>query len=242
MSSRPLGIVCALSAEVKTLTSKSIGIGTVIDIADDVWLTLSGIGAQRAYTAAKLMLHNGAAALLSWGSAGALDEKLSLGNLLLPKTVFSADGQALPVTQDWHEHFYRKLATRFTLHTEPLIETSTVLTTARQRHVLRAGCNAIATDMETAALAKLAKEVSVPFLTLRAVSDTTQMVLPEHLLETVNSVGELPLQHILTKVVFQPRDWFAIAKLAWGMHMAQTSLRQVIKYIGPGKLAAPNRL
>ena len=239
---RPLGIICALSGEGKTLSKEKIGVGTVISIADGIWLTISGMGARRAQTAAKLLLKRGATALVSWGIAGALEDKLSLGSLLLPRTVFSADGKASIVTQDWHEHLYRILAERFTIHAEPLIETSTVLTTAVQKQALHADFGAIATDMESAALARFATEISVPFLAIRAISDTAQMAIPKQLPKAVTSVGELPLQAILTEVIFKPRDWVAIVKFAWGVHAAKTSLRRVAGYLGPRKLALPNSL
>ncbi len=237
MSDRPLGIICALSGEVKTLSREKIGIGTVISIADGIWLTISGMGAQRAQTAAKLLLQRGATALLSWGIAGALDDKLSLGNLILPKIILSADGEASTVTQNWHEHLYRHLAGRFTIHLEPLVETKKVASTALHKQALHTDFGAIATDMESAALARLAKEASVPFLAIRAISDTAQMAIPKQLLKVVNSIGDLPRQHILTGVILNPRDWLVIAKFAWGVHAAQTSLRRVVGYLGPQKLA-----
>ena len=237
MSDRPLGIICALSGEVKTLTRKKIDLGNVISIADGIWLTISGMGAQRTRSAANLMLQRGATALISWGYAGALEDNLSLGNLLLPKILFSADGGALIVTQAWHEQLYRNLAGRFSVHEEPLVETPTVLSTSLQKQALLADSGAIATDMESAALARFAQEASVPFVAIRAVSDTAQMALPKQLLKAVTSVGELPLQHILPEVIFKPRDWFAIAKFAWGVYAAQTSLRRVANYLGPRKIA-----
>ena len=242
MSDRPLGIICALTGEVKTLTREKIDIGNVIPIADGIWLTISGMGAQRTQTAANLMLQRGATALLSWGNAGALEEKLSLGNLLLPRMLFSADGEALIVTQVWHEHLYRNLVGKFPIHEEPLVETPTVLRTSLQKQALLADSGAIATDMESAALARFAKQASVPFLAIRAVSDTAQMSLPKQLMKAVTSVGKLPLQHIFTEVIFKPRDWLAIAKFARGVYAAQTSLRRVAGYLGPRKLAVPHSI
>lgn len=239
MSDRPLGVICALSDEVKTLTRERIDIGNVIYIADGIWLTLSGMGAQRTQSAAKLMLRRGATALISWGYAGALQDRLSLGNLLLPKMLCSADGEALIVTEDWHKYLYRNLSERFTVHEEPLVETQTVLGTSLQKQALRVSSGAIATDMESVALARFAREASIPVVAIRAVSDTAQMVLPKQLLEAVTCVGRVPLQRILTEVIFKPQDWLAIAKFAWGTHAAQASLKRVVSYLGPRKLVPP---
>ena len=239
MANRPLGIVCALPTEAKTLTRTTITMGTVLPLSEGVWLTVSGIGAQRAQVGARLLLEQGAGALLSWGSAGALDDTLCMGDLLLPQRILATDAQEWPISSTWQKLLCRKLATRITPHLGSLAESTRVLRTPLQRQTLAASCGAIAVDMESAAIARFAHQNRMPFLAIRAVSDTTRMILPESLLNAIGPLGELPVQAVLAQVIFKPQHWMRIAKLAQGMYAAKRTLRQVLNSLGFKGLAVP---
>jgi adenosylhomocysteine nucleosidase len=239
MASKPLGIVCALPTEAKTLTRKTIAIGTILPLSEGVWLTVSGMGARRAQEAARLLLEQGAGSLLSWGTAGALDDTLRVGDLLLPQRILAMDGQEWSISSTWQELLYRKLATSITSHLGALAESNGVLRIPPQRRTLAASCGAIAVDMESVAIARYAHQNRAPFLTIRAVSDTTQMVLPESLLKAVNPLGKLSRQDVLTEVILKPQDWLRIANLAKGLYAAKRTLRQVLNSLGFKGLEVP---
>ena len=79
-----LGIVVSLSRELKSLTRQTIPVGSCKAITDNTMVALSGIGADRAYMAGLVLVSQGATALLSWGYAAALDDRLNAGSLILP--------------------------------------------------------------------------------------------------------------------------------------------------------------
>jgi len=218
----PLGIICALSAEIKTITKKKISIGTVVTIPDDILLVLSGMGAERAQRAADLLLSKGATALLSWGSAAALDAELSPGSVLLPKTVISAKREQYTATQAWHEHIHQCLAPHVKVHVGTLVESPVVLTSRSQKRAISKAYGAIAADMETAMCGKIARNANVPFLAVRAISDTVEMRIPQRVIEAVDKVGLIALHQILTEVILNPKDWPALVRLAWGMRAPLT--------------------
>ena len=86
-----LGIVVSLPWELKSLTRETIPIGAWKAISANILVALSGIGAERAYTAGSVLVSQGATALLSWGYAAALDDRLKAGCLLLPERIIERE-------------------------------------------------------------------------------------------------------------------------------------------------------
>src|ERR1043166_3470483 len=105
-----LGVVVALPWELKTLTRKTLQSETCSLIRDGICVGLSGIGPERAYAAAALLFSRGASALLSWGCAAALDDRLPPGAIVLPNEIRSAAGESYPTHGEWHREIHDKLS------------------------------------------------------------------------------------------------------------------------------------
>ena len=97
-----LGIVVAVTGEARSLVKQSVANGDLIRLPDGAMLTVSGIGPKRATVASRALLENGAAALLSWGSAGGLSPDLFPGSLILPKAVIASNRSCYCVDATWH--------------------------------------------------------------------------------------------------------------------------------------------
>jgi adenosylhomocysteine nucleosidase len=184
-----LGILAALPGEARTITRRHVPGGTVISLSDRLLLVLSGIGADRARVAGRLLLEHGATALVSWGSAAALTPQLQRGSIALPKAVIAADHFRIPVSIHWHERMHRCLSRSFPINTEPLVESRSVLTDPAAKCALSRRSGAIAADMESAALGRLALEAQVPFLVVRAIADAADTAVPEWVLGTLDGLG-----------------------------------------------------
>jgi adenosylhomocysteine nucleosidase len=234
-----LGIVAALPAEVRTLTRKSITVGSVCELSDEVLLAWSGIGAKRARPAAERLLGHGAPALLSWGCAAALSERLAPGSLLLPSTVVAADGAVFRVDAGWHARLCAGTAKRFPTATGALVETRVLLTEPRQKHALCKRTGAIAADMESAALAAVAQEAGVGFMAIRAVADGADMVIPRVAIKAVDDCGRLALAGLLAGLICYPQEWRHLGRLSRGFHAAQATLAAVAAYARPSLLVSP---
>ena len=57
--------------EARSLANQPVTTGGVIQLPGGTLLKVAGIGAERAYAAAEMLIAEGAIALLSWGSGGA---------------------------------------------------------------------------------------------------------------------------------------------------------------------------
>lgn len=227
-----LGIVAALHDEMRTITRQRLSVGTVAQHSNNTLLALSGIGPERAAVAGSLLIDHGATALLSWGTAAALDGRLAPGSLILPTAIIAADGTVLPVNPEWHERLNQRLSANFKIYPGALIESPAVLSNSNDKRALFERSGGIAADMESAALASVAHEANLPFLAIRAIVDGVAMTVPACLMRAIDNTGRINNVRPLIELIVHPGEWPAVARLAWGLHRAQATLTNVVKCTG----------
>ena len=221
-----LGIVVALPWELKSLTRHAIPIGAWKAISTETLVALSGIGPDRAYTAATVLVAQGATALLSWGYAAALDERLRPGWLLLPEIVIGADGEIHPVNAEWHRRLFQTLKPQHHIRTDALVESRAIIKTSAEKHALAKKTRAAATDMESAAHARFAKQHQLPFLTIRAITDSASTVIPPSVLAALDAQGHVTVEKLLRHAYLRPTDWLKILRLSVQFNAAQRALKK----------------
>jgi hypothetical protein len=221
-----VGICCALSAEARTLTDIKISPGELVALDSQTLLALSGMGAERAGNAAQRLIDEGASALVSWGVSAALDNTLRPGALILPRFVLTANGERCAVRRPWHGMLREALYPALDFYSGPLIETLEVLTDEQRKLDLAITHNAIAADMESASVARIALRSGLAFSVVRAISDTVTMTLPHALVNATDPAGRISPRAIFSEIVLRPHDWYSIARLALGMRAACTTLRK----------------
>ncbi len=105
--------------------------------------------------------------LISTGFAGALNDQLKVGDLLLAKN-FS--------TVDLNER--RSFFSRFPIHTADLLTVAVLIDSGEERNKIARTSGAAAVDMETEFIARVCAEHGVPLLSLRVITDTPREPLP----------------------------------------------------------------
>jgi len=224
-----LGIVVSLPRELKSLTRQTIPVGDWRAITDSTLVALSGIGAERAYTAGAVLVSQGAKALLSWGCAAALDDRVCPGCLILPERIIGANGEIHRVDTKWHQRLYQALEAKHPVRTDTLVESDAIMKTSAQKRALAKRTQAAATDMESAAQARLAKEHGLPFMAIRAIVDTASTDIPENVLKALDPEGNINLWKLLTGTM--PADWIKIVRLGLQFNAAQRTLKKTRKLV-----------
>ena len=115
------------------MTLVPIGADGLVRLDGTTLVKVAGIGADRAFAASESLIAEGVAALLSWGSGGALHPKLSPGNLVLPKSVIVSQKNVFPTAADWHNRLVARLQNHLEIHSEPLAQSPSVLTSPREK-------------------------------------------------------------------------------------------------------------
>jgi len=223
------GVVAALELETRGLIKSQAVEGAMI--------RCSGVGPNAARLAAESLLDAGAAALLSWGSTGGLSDGLKPGSLILPEKILCPDQTSFTVDAEWHERLRVRLSNHLEIHTGILFQSSSVLTSPSEKKELNDQYGAVAVDMESAAVARVASKARVPFIAMRAVTDTADMVVPASALAATEADGRLSLRGLFKGLARHPQELYPMFRLGRNFFAARRTLTTVVRLTGGGFLA-----
>ncbi len=195
------------------------------------------MGPDRARRAADGLVAEGATALISWGCAGGLQESILPGTLILPDKIMTSDQTALFVDDSWRERLLQRLAKEVDVIGGALIESPAVLSSPPEKTALYKRSGALAVDMESAAIARVAASARLPFLAVRAVSDSAAMAIPALSLTATDAFGRVRLFQLLVSLARRPHHLSDLIRVGLGFHAAQKTLAKVARLGGPQLLA-----
>lgn len=224
-----IGLVAALPAEVRCLTRLPIAINTPFRVNKHLIAIVCGIGAKNAARAAQYLLYQDIQGLISWGTAGSLSSDLKSGDLILPDIIRATNGRLYHADSAWLGQLRLALkATSIRAHTGLLAETKVILGSGMEKSGLkkRTG-NAIAADMETAAIMKIAQDNGIPGIAIRSIVDQLDDPLPAEILKHTDQFGAPRIVNILVEIIYKPRLLAHLIRLSVAMRAANTTLRSV---------------
>ena len=225
------GIVVALPEELGTLTSKKIATGCCVFIRDAIVIAYSGAGANNARIASELLIAQGADRLISWGCAAALGGALNPGDLVLADSLIDADGVRIDIAPDWHGHTLNLLTTTLRTHVGCLAESKSIVASAQHKKSLHILTGAVALDMESIAVAKVARQNRLPFLAIRAIADPHNMNLPNAIEHSFNNQGDIDASKLLLYVALHPTELPGLIKLGLHFYAAKNALKRAAEQL-----------
>ncbi len=192
------------------------------------------MGRDNAASAAHELLRADCKALLSWGCAAGLAQKLLPGDCLIPQSVISEEfSTAIAVDDLWHHSIYKRLSPLTRLYTEPLVESSGLISAAADKIALGKRTGAYGLDMESVAIGRVATQYNVPFVAIRCIADPVSMSLPDSVTIALNGVGGLNIPKLLMHTLLHPSNIAGLIKLAANFKAAQNSLAQSAHLLYP---------
>ena len=225
------GIVVALSEELSTLTTKQIAKGCCVFISDTIVVAYSGAGADNARSASELLIVQGATRLISWGCAAALSKTLNPGDLVLADRLIDAKGAAIDVHSGWHGHAKNLLSSALKTNTGSLAESLSIVASGKDKKRLHSQTGAVALDMESIAIAKVAKQHALPFLAIRAIADPVDMDLPKAVNHSINDQGDIVIGKLLLFIALHPGELPGLIKLGLHFNAAKNTLKRVAEQL-----------
>lgn len=222
-----LGIVVSLPWELKSLSRQPLAAGEWHLLTKDVLITLSGIGPERAGRAGSLLAGRGATALMSWGCAAALDDRLKAGDLLLPEIILGAGGEVYRIDANWHRRLMEALSPIVPVHTGVLAESNAIVRTPGEKQALARRTVAAATDMESATHARVAGNLQLPFIAVRAVVDTASTEIPQAVLKALDTDGGIDGRQLCIGALRRPSDGLKILRLGRQFRAAHKTLEKI---------------
>lgn len=229
---KSIGFIVALPAEARTLVRRRVGFDGLLELPGGPRLTVSGAGPSHARIAASRLLEQNVDALVSWGCAAALSPSLKAGDLVLPDRILTPDGIEHAVCPEWHERVRLALDPALRVTTGHLLGSAEVVASSAEKQQLHFTKGAVAVDMESAAIASVAKIRGLPFLAFRAIADPACMNLPRAVTGALDERGDVKLPRLLGYALAHPAEFIALARLGAAFHAASNTLRRTARLLG----------
>ncbi len=203
-----IGIVVGLAAEAKLarrLTPHVLCSGGRPDIAARQALEL---------------VNSGVTTLMSFGIAGALSPNLKPGSRIVATEILT-DFETYPAVAG--------SASIVKGHSGAIYGSWTIVASPAEKAEIFARTGALAVDMESAAIAKVAMEHNIPFVALRTIADPSNDGLPPAALIPLSKSGRPRLAAVLWSVIKHPGQIAALIKTAGQTRAALKSLRRATR-------------
>jgi adenosylhomocysteine nucleosidase len=232
-----VGVVAALAGEARALgrarehRAESASFGNLKYLSDGSMLAISGIGDAAASAAASALVDAGVSALMAFGTAGGLDPLLMAGSLLLPAEIIVPEGSRwvrMATASAWRERLHARWSAERAVTGGSILTSAQPVATIADKAALFRDTGAVAVDMESAAVARVAAEQRMPFVCVRVVVDTAGDVLPRAV-AAASRAGRLQLSRLLLGLALAPADIAALFKLAARYRIALRVLRAVAR-------------
>lgn len=201
---KKIGIVAALPAEAACLYDKKLKVHSPVEIQDGIYLCLSSIGYDAANQAAEKLIDLNINALISWGVAGALDPTLESGDLIIANSIISGNKNN-QATAKWQ----KELLAFFTGRVQKALNadiysSSEICSTIEDKKILFGKTNAIAVDMESAAITETAINNNLDFAVIRSIADKADMAIPEAVLKYTDNQGNPDILKFIGSCLSKP--------------------------------------
>ena len=223
-----VGAVAALAAEARALRP---ALARVPASGPQLRLERSGVGRVAATRAAERLVSCGAGALVSWGVAGALDAALRPGSLCLPRAVLDGD-EALATSAAWRAAVVAALDRHaLPLSEAPLLSgVAGAIATPADKRAAGAASGAVAVDMESAAVMRVARAAGLPCLVVRTIVDSAHDAIPSSIVRASRS-GPVRLGPLLAGLLLAPTELAGLLRLAGRYRTALGRLEQVARIL-----------
>jgi len=188
---------------------------------DDIRVVIceAGTGFARARKATQAMIDaHSPDWVLSCGFSGALLTEMKVGQIVVADSIVDQHGQHieldLHLTSDAESGLY----------VGRLLTSDHMVRTVAQKQELRQQHEAIAVDMESLAVAQVARETATGFMAVRVISDDMSADLPPEVLSIMGNTGAVRIGAALTSVVKRPESFKDMMQLRKNAQAASKTL------------------
>lgn len=219
------GVVAALAAEARTLgvtarrgRTSRVNAGTLVHV--------SGMGKPAARAAALALVEAGVTSLVSWGMAGGLDPALPAGTICLPVSILTEHDERFDTELHRREALRAAVAGQYAVNCGVLLTCERALESVAAKAAAYRERGAVAVDMESAEVARVALERGLPFVAVRVIVDTAKDSLPPAVMAASRN-GAVSVPRLLWELACAPQDLPSLLRLSTRYSAAKASLRAV---------------
>lgn len=220
---RRVGVVTGLASEAACIESKAAFSFPAVRIA--------GADPARAAFLAVQLIESGCSGLVSFGMAGGIDPDLDSGSIILPDRIIDSEGQEYPCDGAWRSVVIERIG-QGNMAQGPLLGSDRAILSPADKRRLRERTGAEAVDMESQAVAAVARRATIPFIALRAIADTASERIPAWLLKTIDVNGRPKPATLIAGIAANPTDFPSLLRLGWSSRRALAALRRAAALLG----------
>jgi len=212
-----IGLVVALTAEARALIGRGRWQQTEghlfrrfrLNDRTSLVVVRSGLGMENAFLASQWLIAEGVVALGVLGVSGGLDPELEPGDLVLADSVIQERGNTCKPVWEGDPRFVEiayaaLIAGEIPAYRGAIITVQKPVLSARNKQALFTKTDALAADMESAAVAHVANKASLPFFALRTVCDAAARSVPKEIFDCLNPAGNVRLLHLFRMLLLMP--------------------------------------
>jgi hopanoid-associated phosphorylase len=189
----------------------------------------SGDGRHLAATLSRAIAHD-CRGLVSFGVAGGLAPELQPGDCVVGSAVVS-DSERLEMDEDWSQTLLQTIPNA--IH-GTLAGVSAPVADPQAKRALYARTGALAVDMESHIVARVAKARGLPVAAIRVITDPAVRALPEAALAAMRPNGTTDIAAMLRFIMRRPHQLPALFRTALDARAARASLLRGRQLLGPG--------
>jgi hopanoid-associated phosphorylase len=207
-----------------------VGMVSEARLLDGAGLTVIVGGGQAGSLAARLdeELRTGAVSVLSFGLCGALDPTLEVGDCVVASAIVT-NGQRIPADPAWARQLMSGVRGA---RLAEMTAGDGMVASAAAKAELHRRTGAVAVDMESHIVGRLARHHGLPFAALRVVSDAAHRALPKAAQAGLRPDGKPDIVAVLKSLMADPRQ---LPDLIRTGREAGAALRALVKARhGPG--------
>ena len=211
----PIAILTAIPEELSAVRR-------AIPAAAGVVMTATGDGPKRAASGAAVFLErHRPSAVIGAGLGGGLSPVLAVGEIVASRRVRFEVGDVANPDPGLLERALGAGARPATLIT---VHRPAVSTAAKSALAGGGSDDLLVVDMESAAWAREAAARGIPYVVLRAVSDTAEEALPAFLDAAVGTDGSIRRGEVARRALVEPSSWGTLLRMRRRLHDCSTAL------------------
>jgi adenosylhomocysteine nucleosidase len=207
--------------------------------ADDprISIGISGARPDRAEAEVRRLVDEGCRVLLSWGVAGGLDPALDPGDLVIPAKVVAEDGANWVVSPEFRANLPAGIPSPLRGEGQGggahLLGIDRMVLSAAEKSALFEQTGAIAVDMESQRVARVAAEAGLPAIAIRAIGDPAGRAVPRLVTHAIGEDGRPRIRPVIVGLLQRPGDIGALLQVKRGTDFALRALSGVADRVIP---------
>ena len=168
-------------------------------------------GAKNASKAAKILCKK-VECIVSFGFAGSIDSKLTNGEIIIPKFLIGKNKKKKFLSSKYRSTILHKLSNQ-KVNEKGIISVEKIINENESKKRIYEKFKASSIDMESDSIYKICYEKKIPLIIVRVIFDDLSFNIPNFIIKSTNSNGDISITSLLKFVFTSPKNLFILARI-----------------------------